>query len=135
MIILTASDYREGILHHWCCSGCEPLVPYEIPLLIDSVSVRRTQAPRRLSGDQAARSSRAQQFITNPRHGLGGDEIGERAGSEPAVELASESRRADQVDAAFPDGGSVAQSLQMEVDQRRRIGPADDVLRVPAGAC
>ena len=51
--------------------------------------------------------------ITDLRDGFGGDEIGERAGAEPAVELVGEPRRADQVDSAFPDGGSLAQPLQM----------------------
>ena len=83
-------------------------------LLIDAVSVRRTQAPaRRLSGDRTARSSRAQRFITHLRDGFGGDVIGERAGAEPALELVGELRRADQVDSAFADGGSVAQPLQI----------------------
>ena len=70
------------------------LMPLDVQLDPPAVSARRTQGPRRLSGSNRTIIKHAQQLISNPRHGLGGHEIGERAGAEPALELAGESRRA-----------------------------------------
>ena len=74
------------------------------PLAVD----RRRRRGRVRRADREVRTR-----VVDPGRGLGGDEIGERAGAEPALELVSEPRRADQVDTAFPDGGSIAQLLQV----------------------
>lgn len=55
-----------------------PLLPYQIQLLIDAVSVRRTQggASPTVGGSNRTLIKHAQQLITHPEHGLGNSEIG-----------------------------------------------------------
>ncbi len=55
-----------------------PLLPYQIQLLIDAVSVRRTQggASPTVGGSNRTLIKHAQQLITHPEHGLGNCEIG-----------------------------------------------------------
>ena len=55
-----------------------PLLPYQIQLLIDAVSVRRTQggASPTVGGSNRTLIKHAQQLITHPEHGLGESEVG-----------------------------------------------------------
>lgn len=55
-----------------------PLVPYQIQLLIDAVSARRTQggASPTVGGSNRTLIKHAQQLITHPRHGLSGAAVG-----------------------------------------------------------
>ena len=55
-----------------------PLLPYQIQLLIDAVSVRRTQggASPTVGGSNRTLIKHAQQLITHPEHGLGEREVG-----------------------------------------------------------
>lgn len=55
-----------------------PLVPYQIQLLIDAVSARRTQggASPTVGGSNRTLIKHAQQLITHPQHGLGSAEVG-----------------------------------------------------------
>ncbi len=55
-----------------------PLLPYQIQLLIDAVSVRRTQggASPTIGGSNRTLIKHAQQLIIHPEHGLGECEIG-----------------------------------------------------------
>lgn len=55
-----------------------PLVPYQIQLLIDAVSARRTQggASPTVGGSNRTLIKHAQQLITHPQHGLGTADVG-----------------------------------------------------------
>jgi len=55
-----------------------PLVPYQIQLLIDAVSARRTQggASPTIGGSNRTLIKHAQQLIAHPQHGLGDEEVG-----------------------------------------------------------
>lgn len=55
-----------------------PLVPYQIQLLIDAVSARRTQggASPTVGGSNRTLIKHAQQLIAHPQHGLGGAPVG-----------------------------------------------------------
>lgn len=55
-----------------------PLVPYQIQLLIDAVSARRTQggASPTVGGSNRTLIKHAQQLITHPQHGLGAATVG-----------------------------------------------------------
>lgn len=54
-----------------------PLVPYQIQLLIDAVSARRTQsASPTTGGSNRTLIKHAQQLITHPQHGLGDKDVG-----------------------------------------------------------
>ncbi len=55
-----------------------PLLPYQIQLLIDAVSVRRTQggASPTVGGSNRTLIKHAQQLITHPEHGLADCEVG-----------------------------------------------------------
>jgi hypothetical protein len=55
-----------------------PLLPYQIQLLIDAVSARRTQggASPVIGGSNRTLIKHAQQLITHPKHGLGSENVG-----------------------------------------------------------
>ncbi len=55
-----------------------PLVPYQVQLLIDAVSARRTQggASPTVGGSNRTLIKHAQQLITHPQHGLGDAPVG-----------------------------------------------------------
>lgn len=69
-----------------------PLLPYQIQLLIDAVSVRRTQggASPTVGGSNRTLIKHAQQLITHPEHGLGAAEVGTLVTLDRSYELLEE---------------------------------------------
>lgn len=55
-----------------------PLMPYQVQLLIDAVSARRTQggASPTVGGSNRTIIKHAQQLVIHPRYGLGGEDVG-----------------------------------------------------------
>ena len=69
-----------------------PLLPYQIQLLIDAVSVRRTQggASPTVGGSNRTLIKHAQQLIAHPKHGLGSCEVGTLVTLDRSFELLEE---------------------------------------------
>ena len=69
-----------------------PLLPYQIQLLIDAVSVRRTQggASPTVGGSNRTLIKHAQQLIAHPIHGLGSREVGTLVTLDRSFELLEE---------------------------------------------
>ena len=69
-----------------------PLLPYQIQLLIDAVSVRRTQggASPTVGGSNRTLIKHAQQLIAHPKHGLGSREVGTLVTLDRSFELLEE---------------------------------------------
>ena len=69
-----------------------PLLPYQIQLLIDAVSVRRTQggATPTVGGSNRTLIKHAQQLIAHPKHGLGSCEVGTLVTLDRSYELLEE---------------------------------------------
>ena len=69
-----------------------PLLPYQIQLLIDAVSVRRTHggASPTIGGSNRTLIKHAQQLIAHPRHGLGSCEVGALVTLDRSFELLEE---------------------------------------------
>lgn len=69
-----------------------PLVPYQIQLLIDAVSARRTQggASPTVGGSNRTLIKHAQQLITHPQHGLGTANVGSLVTMDRSYDLLEE---------------------------------------------
>lgn len=69
-----------------------PLVPYQIQLLIDAVSARRTQggASPTVGGSNRTLIKHAQQLITHPQHGLGTADVGSLVTMDRSYDLLEE---------------------------------------------
>lgn len=69
-----------------------PLLPYQIQLLIDAVSVRRTHggASPTVGGSNRTIIKHAQQLIVHPKHGLGGEDVGALVTLDRSYELLEE---------------------------------------------
>ena len=69
-----------------------PLLPYQIQLLIDAVSVRRAQggASPTVGGSNRTLIKHAQQLIAHPKHGLGSCEVGTLVTLDRSFELLEE---------------------------------------------
>jgi hypothetical protein len=69
-----------------------PLVPYQVQLLIDAVSARRSHggASPTVGGSNRTLIKHAQQLVINPQHGLGGENIGMLATLDRSYDLLEE---------------------------------------------